>query len=612
MKKKFMNDLQIIYEELTLRQSILNNYFELLNKSHYKAEKLVKEFLEILELKYNSENTLASLNRIINLREDSLNEILKKSNFTEDEIIAKQEEAYLFVSRFHIGEFEKFIIWMRDNRLLNDFYWTIIEGIHAIGISMSGWQSAWTSHIIHGVNKDLYQLFNGDEQKIFKKLEDEQLLDLDCNNNIADRCYSVLRKNHNGSYDTVSYADAFKEEVSSIVDTIDILIESLEEYEDEVFNQKIEWRDYFIALKKAFGHTNTNELIQYWAKVDEKWMAIKSPIQVGHPLEYYEDHYRKAVALEWDLRIINPNMQNSIKVGDNIKDFVSILSKAIVHPNSVKTIQRNIKQIDKTQLYIGQPLFYYGAEFNGLFSAQVVPNDENVSAKFGKKIFAYPDFVIQSKRSKPIMQISVEFLGVDFIRNQKEFIEKYSEIWYKVYNISTIGHEFGHMLWIDEDTEKSMNKSGQFKNIEEFKATAGGLMAFFNNEEEDLKIHIIDDVVSRAISLMSWREVGEVLPYYCEGIIHLDILFESGIINFLNNKIVINYNRYEMMKELYYNAYLKLAKHYLDKRDANIYLSDYAFKYNGIYLPQDERVRSFVEKYYQRYKEIGQLTISIE
>jgi len=35
---------------------------------------------------------------------------------------------------------------------------------------------------------------------------------------------------------------------------------------------------------------------------------------------------------------------------------------------------------------LGKPMPIYGAEFNGLFSAQVVPNDEIVSAEFGKKI----------------------------------------------------------------------------------------------------------------------------------------------------------------------------------------------------------------------------------
>jgi len=270
-----------------------------------------------------------------------------------------------------------------------------------------------------------------------------------------------------------------------------------------------------------------------------------------------------------------------------------------------------MKQIDNTQLYIGRPMLYYGAEFNGLFSAQVVPNDEHVSSKLGKKIFAYPDFVMESKKSRPTMQINVEFMGIDFMRAQKEFIKRNPELWYEIYNITTIGHEYGHILWIDRDTEKQMNRSGQFKNIEEFKATAGGLMAFFFNEKEELKDHIINDTVARAVSLMTWREVGEVQPYYCEGIIHLDILFESGVLNYVGTRLKIDYSKYEVMKELYYNAYLKLATFYIEKHDANRFLSDYAFKYNGVYLPQDDRVRSFVEKYYTRYKQIGQMTISI-
>ena len=68
---------------------------------------------------------------------------------------------------------------------------------------------------------------------------------------------------------------------------------------------------------------------------------------------------------------------------------------------------KNLEQIDRTQLYIGQPMLYYGAEFNGLFSAQVVPNDEKVSTELGKKIFAYADFVMESKKSKPVMKLIV-------------------------------------------------------------------------------------------------------------------------------------------------------------------------------------------------------------
>jgi len=156
-----------------------------------------------------------------------------------------------------------------------------------------------------------------------------------------------------------------------------------------------------------------------------------------------------------------------------------------------------------------------------------------------------------------------------------------------------------------------MNATGQFKNIEEFKATTGGLMAFFRREKEALKHHIVDDLVSRAVGLMAWREVGEVLPYYCEGLIHLDILFSSGVISY-EGQITIDYDKYDAMKAAYIEAYEALAKTYLEKIDANSYLGKYATKEEGAYLPVKEEIRTFVEHYYARYKEIGQQTADLD
>ena len=102
-------------------------------------------------------------------------------------------------------------------------------------------------------------------------------------------------------------------------------------------------------------------------------------------------------------------------------------------------------------------MLYYAAEFNGLFSAQVVPNDEKVSAKLGKKIFAYADFVMESKKSKPVMKLSVETFTEAFVKKQKRVIENDPKLWHQLYDISTIGHEYGHILWIDSDTETRMN-----------------------------------------------------------------------------------------------------------------------------------------------------------
>lgn len=502
----------------------------------------------------------------------------------------------------HLTRHEYLIAWIKSENLLTPFYQVLIENIHYIGESLSLWQSEWTSHIINGINRELLSEYDGDEQAIFKMLQEEELLDLDPNGEIGDRCYSVLVPNSNAGYHSVAYSDAFPDEVASLVSVIEDCIESLSLEVDEVFHQKKEWINYFVALKKAFAGHQPKTLIGLWANVDRAWMKITTPLQVGHPLEYYEDHFRKAVALEWDLRIINPKLQSASTTRDNIKKFSMKLAREI---DGVDTIDKNIEQVDKTQLYIGQPMLYYGAEFNGLFSAQVVPNDEQVSTELGKKIFAYADFVMESKKAKPIMQLSVDFMGLEFVQRQRDLAIQNPKLWQELYDISTIGHEFGHILWIDTDTEMAMNRLGQFKNIEEFKATAGGLMAFFENEKDELKNYILDDVVSRAVGLMAWREVGEVLPYYCEGLIHLDILFKSGVIRYDKN-IEIDYSRYDKMKKLYQNAYKKLAQHYIDKEDANIYLEHYVEKIDGVYLPIDNDISNFVEEYYSQYKKIGQ------
>ncbi|NKQ41890.1 MAG: invasion protein CiaB [Sulfurovum sp.] len=613
-----MQDLQKIYDELQSRQSELNNYYSLVDdkgktKGHnpyiIKASQLVDSFLNLLDIEKNDDTTMAALTRIINLREDALDQVLSKLKISKDEIIVKKELAYGFVRMMHLSRHGNLVKWVENEKLLTPFYRSLILGVHLVGGRLSEWQSHWTGQIINGINVKLSEQYGGDDAKVFEMLREKSLLDLDENGQIGDRCYSVLEE-VNGKYRSIAYADAFPVQVAGTVQALDKLMAMLEKHEDEVFGHKDKWLAYFTAIKIAFSEKHTADLIKRWTEVDRKWMAIKTPIQVGHPLEYYEDHYRKAVALEWDLRIVNPSLQVGSPTRQNIKDFASAMAEEF-GAEAQKTMAKNLTQVDETQLYIGQPILYYAAEFNGLFSAQVVPNDEGVSVELGKKIFAYADFVMESKKSKPIMRLSVETMGEEFVKKQKALVDSNPKLWQEVYDISTVGHEYGHILWIDSDTETKMNGRGQFKNIEEFKATSGGLMAFFHNEREELKEHVINDVVSRAVGLMAWREVGEVLPYYCEGLIHLDILFGSAVITY-DNEIKIDYSKYDVMKEAYISAYKNLARNYLKKIDASEYLEQYAIKSDGIYLPKDEKIKSFVEHYYARYKEIGQQTVNLD
>ena len=610
MKQQFMADLQRIYDELQQRQAQLNGYYTLLHTSHPQAQAIVEELLSRLGLPYEPEPIMAALTRIVNLREDALEQVLQKAGFSQEESTRKKALAYLFVSHLHLQRHDALITWIEEQELLTPFYRTLIAGVHAVGSAMSGWQSAWTAHIIHGINRDLFTQFKGDEEKIFEMLQSQRLLDCNPQGEIGDRCYSVLHQRADGTYERVAYAKAFEDEVTQVTQALLGFIETLDAYEDTIFGQKAEWLTYLQAILEALHHTDPDALIGYWATVDRAWMAVRTPLQIGHPLEYYEDHYRKAVALEWDLRIINPALQSGSQTRDAIKAFALNLAKEW-GDDAKRILSKNLSQVDQTQLYIGQPMLYYGAEFNGLFSAQVVPNDEEVSNELGKKIFAYADFVRQSKHAKPIMKLSVEFLGEAFVKRSRTLVEKEPELWHQIYDISTIGHEFGHILWIDTDTESAMNTTGQFKNIEEFKATTGGLMAFFHQEDPTLQEYLIDDLVSRAVGLMAWREVGEVLPYYCEGLIHLALLFDSGVLTY-EERITIDYTRYDAMREAYTQAYQTLVTHYLKKQDASLYLNTYVTKSEGVYLPRDPKIADFVQHYYTRYQAIGQQSITLE
>ena len=53
--------------------------------------------------------------------------------------------------------------------------------------------------------------------------------------------------------------------------------------------------------------------------------------------------------------------------------------------------------------------------------------------------------------------LSKEIFGQEFLTEDREFLFNETASWHQVYDITTIGHEFGHILWCDEETETSYN-----------------------------------------------------------------------------------------------------------------------------------------------------------
>ena len=618
-KQQFLNDLQKIYDFLDTQKSQTNQLIKHLEDKEFEKLTVIDDFAKALNLTMKDDLRFALVTRLVNLRDDSLVQVLKKLEKSEKEIIEIQEKAYNFVKDYWHDIHAKLLDFITTNNLLSPFYQEIFIGVYNVGLQMSSWQTSWTAHIINGINKELIAKFDGDEEKVMKYLEDEKLLDLGHGGIIADRSYSALVKNGDG-YKSEAYIKAFKKETTEVIDALEEFADKLIELEDDVFNQKWDYVLYIQALIKAFSEDRTDELVSKWADVDRAWMKIKTPIQIGHPLEYYEDHFRKAVALEWDIRVTNPKFaQNDHRVNKIKSSFAKIYNSFNVNNEYKKIYDFSLKSLDKVQLYVGRPALFFGAEFQGLFSAQVVPNDEIVSLEEGKKIFAFSDEILQSSRAKPFLVLSREIFGQDILTLDRNFLFNETASWHQVYDISTIGHEYGHILWCDDETESFMNKSGNFKNIEEFKATTGGLISYFldeNSDESHLKEQVLIDLVKRSVGLIGWMEVDEVQPYYCEGLIHLNALFDTKVLSWdeENKKLNINLSDavYEELKAWYIKNYTALAKHYLDKLDATKFLNNYATKNGKYFMPNNETINSFVKYYFKRYQEIGQELDSID
>ncbi len=612
-KKQFLNDIQKVYNHITEQKTKVNKLYEYLEQNQFDKLEIIDTFASNLSLTMTSDLRVALISRLVSLRDDSLVQVLKKLKRSDDQIIQLQEKAYIFVSNYWLEIHQNTLNFINDNNLLTPFYRAIFEGVYDVGVAMTSWQTSWTALIINGINKELSSKFDGDDTKVMQYLEENNLFDLGHDGEIADRSYSMLVKKDDG-YESQSYIKAFKKEVTNTIDKLENFADNLIELEDEEYGQKWDYILYIQAIVKALGEDKCNTLVSRWADVDRAWMKIKSPIQIGHPLEYYEDHFRKAVALEWDIRLTSPTLQNNNTRVEKLKIMFEEIYSNVDNKKEYKSIYDfSLKSLDKVQLYLGRPALFFGAEFNGLFSAQVVPNDEIVSREEGKKIFAFSDEILQGQKAKPFLRLSREILGQEILTEDRKALFGNSNKWYQVYDITTIGHEYGHILWCDENTEAIMNKGGNFKNIEEFKATTGGLVSFFTdltNDEKNSERQVLIDTVKRAIGLIGWMEVDEVQPYYCEGLIHLSGLFDSDVLVWdkKSDKLSINMNdkNIEVLKKWYIDTYSSLALHYLQKKEATLWLNIYAVKLDKYFMPVNSDIKAFVEYYFSQYKAIGQ------
>ncbi|MBX7489926.1 invasion protein CiaB [Helicobacter turcicus] len=630
-QEKILNDIVVLYKYLESQNKATNALYE--NRESKTVSKLLKPiFKNILD---NAETRFACVERIVGLKEGALLNILQKLNVSEQESLKIRTMLLEITRDFYMQRHIKLLEFIKTNMLLTPFLRTLLDSVHNIGIAFNAFFFVWQKELILGINKDLSVRFKGDYNAILKVLESsmERCSEdfsskggFSSKGELSERSYSVPVF-RNCVFQAVAYAEFFKEEFEAINSVFTQSLNLLEEISEvcEPLEQKYAHIAYLKALQSALMQKNPTLLLESWRLVDKAWMQISTPLQIGHPLEYYEDHFRKAVAPEWDLRIariyngvdlLEPSANTDFKLSkESMLEFYTQYSATCKEGEFKNSIDSCVQEaLKKTQSYGGMPLLFYGAELNGLFSAQVVPNDEKVSAQYGKKIFYFPDRVRELSMAKPFMLLSSKTFPKEFLDFNRELLYFRKRDWYKIYEISTIGHEFGHILWVDLDSELQMNASGQFKNIEEFKATMGGLAYYLTRENKPLLKELVFNTISRAVGLIAWMEEGEVLPYYCEGLIHLQVLFDSGILHYKGSfdsvalEITLNNATLKTLEQRYLEIYNKLITIYLNKSDAKEFLTDYIQKDSkGNYKPRDYKIRAFVEDYYAQYQAIGQV-----
>lgn len=595
-----MNNFKEIAKLVKERRKNINALYDFL-KTEEKDEFLTR-LLKLSYLENNKASLLAILRRLVDLKEENLVKELEKMKFKEDKITRIKHIFYDEVRKFYEREHQNLIDEIERRGLLSNFYQKLIQGVHNIGLIINKIEVLWTKELIEKNNKILASHFPNLEDALMF-LQENKLYQCYPDGKPCERSYGILVK-MGSLWKFVPYACFFEDEILKLEFAFDCMLETLEKLAQN--DDECAYVEYFQKLKRAFCEKDEVKIISAWQEAELAWMRVKSPLQVGHLLEYYEDSYTHAVAFEWDVRISEENSFNALNFCEEMqKSFLRVFENVGIEDESLKN--EVCKNIQQTQLYICSPMLYYGAELKGLFSAQVVPNDEWVSARAGKKIFAFLNFVYENTKNKPFMKLSSEIFNKEFLDYGRKILFFDRELWSRVYEISTIGHEFGHIFFIAEDSEKAMNESGFFKNIEEYKATMGGLMNFFYHEEEELKLPIFHEFIKRAVGLIAWQRVDEVKAYYTEGLIELSLLFFSGVLEFSDGHLQVNFSLefYEKFKELALQNYHDLAKHYALRLDAMEFLKTFCILKNGIFLPLHDKCREFVEFYYALYEKIG-------
>ncbi len=308
-KQEFLKNISRIHEIFNANEGHLNMLSNWISQDSEQRD-ILDSFLDDLALQKNVETRYIAAARIWDKKFEPLDIYLEKKWESQEKRDELFEISYNYVSNYYQNLQEKMLEKIEKEKLLPNFYRAIFDYTHKLWKLYSDLFLKWNKKLLFEQNRELEERFWNDQNIIIKYLEDNKLFDRGHHWSQADRSYSLLEKRWDW-YISKAYADVFPEEVKNISQLYDEFIQALEWLEDNTFDKKLAYIEYFRAIQIAFNETDVHELVAKWSEVDVKWMAIDTPVQPGHPIEYYEDKYRRAVSIEFDMRLSDPSLFQS-------------------------------------------------------------------------------------------------------------------------------------------------------------------------------------------------------------------------------------------------------------------------------------------------------------
>ena len=206
-----MNDFKRLNKLVVTGKDELNAMYRQLDN----PSEVVLKMLKIAGFKGQKSEKVAVLRRIVDLKVEPLENELKKQGREEAAIQRIKDEAYELVREFYEARFEKLLVLVKEEKIIDDFYQALLSGMHGAGLAMNAWQSAWDRQILQTTNREFEAKFANMAEAI--KFIDENGLYQKDGGEKGERSYGAVMKNGE-KYAFVPYAVVFEKEVKRVAD----------------------------------------------------------------------------------------------------------------------------------------------------------------------------------------------------------------------------------------------------------------------------------------------------------------------------------------------------------------------------------------------------------